>query len=274
MLVRQHNNCTGETRKFWWSMLTAGMTTRAVAHGLNVLAWTIANQSYREFISTSNRPQDHRSHVTPPAQDLHILHLHLQDGLRPATRTDAATIRLHIQTSAPTVRNHLREIKLRVHRHLCGLHLPAVRHRIRLQWVYAHIWWGLTLWRGVPLMDESWFSLDGADFSVYGVVLVSGWSYGMGRCMSTNTGAFYWWHFECREIAWPDLEAIHPPLSAQVAAWYTAPYCKDMHTTPGSWNVPVPVWPEDSLDMSMFVTLWISVDDSVFQFLPISGNFA
>ncbi len=42
------------------------------------------------------------------------------------------------------------------------------------------------------------------------------WAYGMSRCIlwTTNTGAFYWWHFECTEIPWRDPEAhrcaIHP----------------------------------------------------------------
>ncbi len=75
--------------------------------------------------------------------------------------------------------------------------------------------------------------------SVYGIVWVSGllmsilwiewpmvaWGYGMGRRMlwTTNTGTFYWWHFECTEIPWRDPEAhccaIHPRPCLHVAAW-------------------------------------------------------
>ncbi len=95
--------------------------------------------------------------------------------------------------------------------------------------------------------------------SVYGVVWVSSllmltlwiewpmwrWDYGMGRrkLWTTNTGEFYWWHFECTEIPWRGPEAhccaIHPRPSPHVAAWYCkAPCCKDLYAIPGSWKHP------------------------------------
>ncbi len=115
-------------------------------------------------ISTSNRPHNCILHVTTSAQYLQIQHLHLQDRLRPATRTAAATIGLHNQIiSAQTVRNRLREAHLHARRPHRGFDLTAVRHRNRLEWTKAHIRWHLALWRGVLFTDESWFSLYSAD---------------------------------------------------------------------------------------------------------------
>ncbi len=124
--------------RFVSPMRTAGMSTRDVACESNVNFSTISRlqRRFREFGSTINR----RPRVTTPAQDLHIQHLHLQDGLRPATLTAAATIGLHNQRiSAQTVRNRLREAHLHACRPHRGLDLTALRCRNRLEWANTHI---------------------------------------------------------------------------------------------------------------------------------------
>ncbi len=145
------------------SMLSAGISTRAVVCELNVNFSTISHlqSRFREFGSTSNRPHNHRPHIITSAQDLHIQHLHLQDHLRPATRTAAATTGLQKQRiSAQIFRNSLREAHLHAHRPHRGLDLTAVRG---LNWLNAHIRWRLALWRGGLFTDKSRFSLYRAD---------------------------------------------------------------------------------------------------------------
>ncbi len=258
-------------------ILTTRMSTRAVAHELNVHFSTISclQRCFGEFGSTSNRPHNRRPHVTTPVQDLHIQHLHIQDRLRPATRTAAATIGLHNQRiSAQTVRNRLREAHKHARHPHRGLDLTAVRRRNRLEWTNAHIRWHLALWRGVLLMDESSdvFTVQArwqtACMALFGweVCWCQGcgwsgpwwrWGYGMGRRMlwTTNTGAFYYWHFECTKIPWRNSEAHccaihhdhHLMLQHDNARPHVARICTQFLEAE---NIPVLAWPAYLPDIS------------------------
>ncbi len=105
------------------------------------------------------------------------------------------------------------------------------------------------------------------------------WGYGVGRCMlwTKNPVAFYWWHFECTEILWQDLEAhccvIPPRLSPHVAYDNARPHVARICTKKSQFLYGQHTH-RTCHPLSMFGMLWIGVYDSVFQFLPISSNFA
>ncbi len=257
---------------------------------------SLLQRRFREFGSTSSQPQTTCNHTT---QDLYIQHLHLQDRLKPATRTPAATIGLHNQRiSAQTVRNRLREAHLHARRTHRGLDLTAVHRRNRLEWANAHIQWRLALWRGVFFTDESRFSLYRADGRqrvwrsvglLKSTLWIEGplwrWGYCMGRRMlwTTNTGAFYWWHFECTEIT---VTRSWGPLLCHSSMTITSCCSMIMHgpmlqgSVHNSWKLKTSQFLHGQHThrtchpLSMFGMLWIGVYDSVFQFLPISSNFA
>ncbi len=93
------------------------------------------------------------------------------------------------------------------------------------------------------------------------------WGYGMGRRIlwTTNTGAFYWWHFECTEIPDEILRPIvvpfihdhHLMLQHDNARPHVARICTQFLEAE---NIQVLAWPTYSPDMSPIEHFWDALD--------------
>ncbi len=210
-------------------MLTAGMSTRAVACELNV------------HFSTISR---------------HIQHLHLQDRLRPST----ATIGLHNQRmSAQTVRNCLREAHLHALIHCTGQMADSV---------YGVVWVsGLlisTLWIEWPMVAAGlWYGQAYVMDNGHRLILL------MPFWMHRDTVTRSWGPLLCHStttISSCCSMIMHGPMlqGSVHNSWMlkTSQFLHGQHTD------------RTCHPLNMFGMLWIGVYDSVFQFLPISSNFA
>ncbi len=271
-------------------MLTAGMSTRAVACELNVHFSTISclyHKAFQRICQCIQPAHNRRPRVTTPTQDLHIQHLHLPDRLRPATRQ-------LLQQSVCITKEFLH--KLSENRLRKAIYHARRPHRgsTWLQFVVVTDLSGQYLtFDGFWHFGEVFFSTDESRFSLYmadgrqrvwrrvvssllmSMVWIKGpwwrWGYGMDMHMvgTTNTGHFID-AFECTEIPWRDLEAhccaIHPRSSPHLQHYNARPMLQG--SVHNSWKLKTSQFLHGQHThrtchpLSIFRMLWIGVYDS------------
>ncbi len=215
-------------------MLTAGMSTRAVARELNVHFSTISRlqRRFREFGSTSNRPHNRRPRITTLAQDHHIQHLHLQDRLRPAPRTAAATIGLHNQRI-------------------------SVRQRV---------------WRCVGERFADVNVVDRVAHGGGGVMVWAGICYGQRTQLHFIDGILNAQRYRdeiLRPIVVPFIHDHHLMLQHDNARPHVARICTQFLEAE---NIPVLAWSAYSPDMSPIEHVWDALDRRIRQRGPVPAN--
>lgn len=165
----------------------------------------------------TRRPSQPQTMCNYTAQDLHNQHLRIEGGLRPPGQLLQQSLRVakeFLLRLSETLSGKLVAILL------MGLDLTAVHLLNQLNWTIAQIQWRLALiytpvvLRIVlsPRMNPGFHCKGqtvhkvacGREVCRCQICGSSGswWrcGYGMDKCVpwTTNTGAFYWWHFECR----------------------------------------------------------------------------